>query len=142
MSNITNESFSDNPELDAVIAAYLFASERGEKPDQSQFIAQHPQLTRELLEFFADLNNLHIVIPTCEDSPALDQTVIGAATVGPQPGQILRGRYKLLENIGEGGMGSVWVAEQQRPVKRKVAIKLIKSGRFSHASKRSDRLWP
>ncbi len=40
----------------------------------------------------------------------------------------LGGRYKLLENIGEGGMGSVWVAEQQQPVKRRVAIKLVKPG--------------
>ncbi len=38
------------------------------------------------------------------------------------------GRYVLLERIGEGGMGSVWVAQQTEPVKRKVAIKLIKPG--------------
>jgi eukaryotic-like serine/threonine-protein kinase len=43
-------------------------------------------------------------------------------------GAVLGGRYKLLENIGEGGMGSVWVAEQQQPVKRRVAIKLVKAG--------------
>jgi len=45
-----------------------------------------------------------------------------------QPGMLLDGRYKLLENIGEGGMGSVWVADQLKPVKRRVAIKLIKAG--------------
>jgi serine/threonine protein kinase len=38
------------------------------------------------------------------------------------------GRYKLLEQIGEGGMGTVWVAEQTEPVKRRVALKLIKPG--------------
>ncbi len=38
------------------------------------------------------------------------------------------GPYKLLEQIGEGGMGSVWVASQSQPIKRKVAIKLIKAG--------------
>ena len=38
------------------------------------------------------------------------------------------GRYKLLEAIGEGGMGAVWVAEQTQPVRRKVALKLIKAG--------------
>src|SRR5215471_13972772 len=38
------------------------------------------------------------------------------------------GRYQLLEQIGEGGMGAVWVAEQTDPVKRRVALKLIKPG--------------
>ncbi len=38
------------------------------------------------------------------------------------------GRFKLIEQIGEGGMGSVWVAEQTEPVRRKVALKLVKPG--------------
>ena len=45
-----------------------------------------------------------------------------------QPGTVIAGRYKLLEAIGEGGMGTVWVAEQTQPVRRKVALKLIKAG--------------
>ena len=38
------------------------------------------------------------------------------------------GRYKLLERVGEGGFGVVYVAEQQEPVKRRVALKIIKLG--------------
>ena len=38
------------------------------------------------------------------------------------------GPYKLIEQIGEGGMGSVWMAQQTEPVKRLVAVKLIKAG--------------
>src|SRR5262245_42519705 len=38
------------------------------------------------------------------------------------------GSYKLLEQIGEGGMGEVWMAQQTEPVKRLVAVKLIKAG--------------
>jgi eukaryotic-like serine/threonine-protein kinase len=45
-----------------------------------------------------------------------------------QPGVVLAGRYKLLEAIGEGGMGTVWMAQQTEPVKRLVAVKLIKQG--------------
>ncbi|RPJ19444.1 MAG: serine/threonine protein kinase, partial [Planctomycetaceae bacterium] len=37
-------------------------------------------------------------------------------------------RYKLLEKIGEGGMAVVYMAEQQRPVRRRVALKVIKLG--------------
>jgi len=40
-------------------------------------------------------------------------------------------RYRLLEAIGEGGMGTVWMAEQRDPVKRLVALKLIKAGMAS-----------
>ncbi len=49
-------------------------------------------------------------------------------TPEPEPDTILAGKYRLSERIGEGGMGSVWVAHQTEPVKRKVAIKLIKPG--------------
>jgi hypothetical protein len=38
------------------------------------------------------------------------------------------GRYKLLEKVGEGGFGVVYVAEQKHPVKRRVALKIIKLG--------------
>jgi len=47
---------------------------------------------------------------------------------GEAVGTLIAGRYKLLESIGEGGMGTVWVAEQIQPVRRKVALKLIKAG--------------
>ena len=57
---------------------------------------------------------------------AAEQT--GAYIPNEQPGTVIAGRYKLLEEIGEGGMGTVWVAEQTQPVRRKVALKLIKAG--------------
>ena len=47
---------------------------------------------------------------------------------GEQFGVVIADRYKLLEQIGEGGMGTVWVAEQMQPIRRKVALKLIKAG--------------
>ena len=52
---------------------------------------------------------------------------------GEQPGTIIAGRYKLLEVIGEGGMGSVYMAQQTEPVKRAVAVKVIKAGMDSKA---------
>src|ERR1035438_6001110 len=51
-------------------------------------------------------------------------------TIGPSeatPGTVI-GSYRLLQLIGQGGMGEVWLAEQKQPVRRRVAIKLIKAG--------------
>src|SRR5262245_31260726 len=50
------------------------------------------------------------------------------------PGLVIAGRYELVERIGEGGMGEVWVAKQSEPVKRRVALKLIKAGMDSKAA--------
>jgi tetratricopeptide (TPR) repeat protein/serine/threonine protein kinase len=49
------------------------------------------------------------------------------APVAERPGAAV-GPYKLIEPIGEGGMGTVWRAQQTEPVKRLVAVKLIKAG--------------
>jgi eukaryotic-like serine/threonine-protein kinase len=48
-------------------------------------------------------------------------------------GSILAGKYKLIEEIGAGGMGSVFLAQQTQPVKRAVAVKVIKTGMDSKA---------
>jgi serine/threonine protein kinase/Flp pilus assembly protein TadD len=56
---------------------------------------------------------------------------IGDETASILPRECARtpiGPYKLLQQIGEGGMGVVWMAEQTRPVQRKVALKVIKPG--------------
>src|SRR5262245_32560279 len=47
--------------------------------------------------------------------------------VHEQPGAVI-GPYKLLEQIGEGGFGVVFLAEQTQPVRRKVALKILKPG--------------
>src|SRR5262245_57805531 len=56
----------------------------------------------------------------------------GAVDTRPLPADehvgAMIGRYKLLERIGEGGFGVVYLAEQREPVKRRVALKIIKPG--------------
>ncbi len=54
-------------------------------------------------------------------------TTLAQSRVPHEPGAPI-GNYRLMEKIGEGGFGLVFVAEQQRPVKRKVALKVIKPG--------------
>jgi serine/threonine protein kinase len=55
---------------------------------------------------------------TLETRPVAEPAAAGSV-IGP---------YQLLQLIGEGGMGEVWLAEQKQPVRRRVAIKLIKVG--------------
>jgi eukaryotic-like serine/threonine-protein kinase len=50
------------------------------------------------------------------------------APASPIIGTVVAGRYKVRQEIGEGGMGTVFLAEQTQPVKRQVALKLIKPG--------------
>jgi hypothetical protein len=51
-----------------------------------------------------------------------------ASVGGGETAGMLIGRYHLLQKIGEGGMGEVWLAEQKEPVRRRVAVKLVKAG--------------
>jgi len=68
--------------------------------------------------------------PEPQDEMAGSETI--SAEPDPLPGQpgsgTLIGLYQLLQLIGEGGMGEVWLAEQKQPVQRRVAVKLIKAG--------------
>ncbi len=59
--------------------------------------------------------------------PAGTRAAPGAEAIGEGPGSTI-GRFKLLQQIGEGGFGVVYMAEQQEPVRRKVALKIIKLG--------------
>jgi tetratricopeptide (TPR) repeat protein len=52
---------------------------------------------------------------------------------GLQAGQMFAERFQLIRKVGEGGMGQVWLAEQTSPVRRQVALKLIKAGMCDEA---------
>jgi len=62
-----------------------------------------------------------------EDTLAIGSSQTPVAPIESQAGKRI-GPYRLLQLIGEGGMGEVWLAEQLEPVRRKVAIKVIKAG--------------
>ena len=113
-------------------------------PPQAQLTAFHRGT---LAPAEADAVAAHVVeCPSCEAAiQALEEasgqfraaallppTMASGSPKLPAPaegaGQTLAGRYKLIEVIGEGGMGSVWRAEQFAPVRRGVAVKLVKPG--------------
>jgi len=67
-----------------------------------------------------------VVSPVAAGANCADGTGDGRAFT-EKPGDRI-GRYKLLEKIGEGGMGVVYMAQQEEPVRRRVALKIIKLG--------------
>jgi serine/threonine protein kinase/Tfp pilus assembly protein PilF len=113
------------PELLAAVEALLAAHEAAENildraPTDTAVIIDAPLIR-------TDHEN-HV-----DNSRDLTPTSIRCATTMEFPGKfevnsLIADRYVIEEKIGEGGMGEVWVAKQTEPVRRKVALKLIKPG--------------
>ncbi|HUE72287.1 MAG TPA: protein kinase [Pirellulaceae bacterium] len=78
------------------------------------------QRVERLLQAHSDAQSF-LESPAIHPAPTIDQPL------AERPGTMV-GPYKLLQQIGEGGMGVVYMAEQTEPVQRKVALKVIKPG--------------
>jgi serine/threonine protein kinase/tetratricopeptide (TPR) repeat protein len=61
------------------------------------------------------------------ETPCSARSATDAMPIGERPGTVI-GPYRLLQQLGEGGFGTVFLAEQQRPIRRKVALKVLKPG--------------
>jgi len=88
------------------------------------------QLRQRIVERLFKASQTTGMAPEYKPTPSCSETLVVPFVQEPpgeKPGDRI-GRYKLLELIGEGGMGSVWVAEQTEPVRREVALKVIKLG--------------
>jgi hypothetical protein len=118
-------------DLFAAAIALVDAGERAALLDRE--CAGRPELRHRLDQLLA----AHFETNPLLDAPAAEQTANHTPSSEPTTtanpaaeaiGTIIADRCKLLEEIGKGGMGTVWVAEQTQPVKRKVALKLIKAG--------------
>jgi len=92
----------------------------------SQACAGDPGLRREVEELLKSADAADAVFQAGQAACRVAESP-PAAILTEKPGDKI-GRYKLLEQIGEGGMGVVYMAEQEAPVRRKVALKIIKLG--------------
>jgi eukaryotic-like serine/threonine-protein kinase len=111
------------------------AIERRQPAEWDAFLAQACGSDEALRRYVVQLLECHQA-SAIKSSPHNEDSGRTAVYVGgsvERIGAVIAGRYKLLEQIGEGGMGSVWVAEQLHPVRRKVALKLVKAGMDSKA---------
>jgi serine/threonine-protein kinase len=74
-------------------------------------------------------------VATLDSAPEPPDKAAAVSLPSEGPGSRI-GPFKLLQKLGEGGMGTVWVAEQTEPVKRRVALKVIKPGMDSRQVQR------
>ena len=103
-------------------------AERTAYLEKNSIDQQQKQRILELLQASEGTNVLDNPVQEFESRQTVNQGTEPLAEAGEQIGP-----YKLIEKIGEGGMGEVWVALQSEPVKRRVAVKLIKAGMDSKA---------
>lgn len=101
-------------------AAYLDMACRNDSPLR-QRIDSMLEAVDEADQYFEKVPN---VIPPVEATSA---ETVEVRPISEGPGTVI-GEYKLLQQIGEGGFGVVFMAEQEHPVRRKVALKIIKLG--------------
>lgn len=80
----------------------------------------------ELLLAFDDMGDIKF-LKTEAERQANNVPTLAEVPLSEGPGTMI-GRYKMLQQIGEGGMGVVYMAQQTEPVNRKVALKIIKLG--------------
>ncbi len=95
----------DGGPLGAVIAGFLEAVERGEKPDRAAILAAHPQLAAELAAYFADLDRIdRLAAPLRLADPGQTAAFDTASFLPPTVRYF--GDYGLLEEIARGAWGS------------------------------------
>jgi hypothetical protein len=122
-------------ELDLFIGANAIPDPAERAAYLERVCADQPELRRRLEALLAadaqSHSPLDALAPHTRTHGHPDAT--GSFRPGPSPeeaeGVVIAGRYKLRQQIGEGGMGTVWMADQTEPIKRKVAVKLIRAER-------------
>ncbi len=108
-------------------AIFFAALEKGSPPERAAYLdeacAGDPDLRRRIDRMLAAQDQAGSFL----EKPAHGADLTVDFPITESPGSVI-GPYKLLEQIGEGGFGVVFVAEQMQPVRRKVALKILKPG--------------
>ena len=116
MSHLTSDPIT--PLVEALL--------RSNEPDRllAELCERHPEHAGALRAYMAGLSG----------------TVAPALDAGTSDSEDLEriGPYELLDVLGEGGMGTVYLAEQREPLRRRVALKLIKLGKDSRHPREAD----
>ena len=94
-----------------------------------------PALRKEVEDLLADSADVpSSFLQSSAMAEMIGAEIEGIASVAAlEPGQEFAQRFRLIRKLGEGGMGQVWLAEQTLPMRRQVALKMIKAGMYDEA---------
>jgi eukaryotic-like serine/threonine-protein kinase len=106
---------------------FAVALERATEAERSAYLAEACAGDEKLLHRVQALLRAHAEPDSVFDPPKRESGTVDYVPITEGPGAFI-GPYKLLQQIGEGGFGVVYMAEQDSPVRRKVALKIIKPG--------------
>ena len=129
-------------DLSAVESIFLAALEKGSADERAAYLNEACAGDEDLRRRVERLLNAHPKVGSFLEKPAAPATASPPARlIGEDPGATTEqtrpitegpgtqiGPYKLLQQIGEGGIGAVYMAEQEKPVRRRVALKITKPG--------------
>jgi serine/threonine protein kinase/Tfp pilus assembly protein PilF len=131
----------DDSLLNRAIAEFLKADSAGTPGNRQQWLERYPQCAAELAEFFDDLEHVGgAVAPlriNSSDPPSQSNTTgdvaatsdpLGTLDFSPPPSPLLSTRYRLGKYHAGGGMGEIWIADDER-IGRRVAVKKMRNGR-------------
>ncbi len=110
--------------IDSIFSA---AAEISTPQERAAFVQSHCGGDEELKRRIEKLLAAHLQAGSFLEAPPAQFQRTADAAIQEGPGSVI-GPYKLLEQIGEGGMGIVFMAEQMQPIQRRVALKIIKPG--------------
>jgi serine/threonine protein kinase len=119
MTNDVSKDLGHERRLHEVLLAYVEQVQEGRPPDRRELLAAHPDLGPDLEEFFASHDEMERLA-----APLRHATTAGpdGECVAPELGQL--GDFRLLREVGRGGMGVVYEAEQIS-LRRRVALKVL-----------------
>lgn len=124
----TDPENTNTSPLDEILRQYMVRIDRGEQVDRDEFIAQHPEVSEELREYFADADALEKMTFPLDGMDTLPHQ--GQQSIKSNRGSRDFGDYELLEEVARGGMGVVYKAKQ-RSLNRIVAVKTILAGQLA-----------